>query len=1185
MKHALSLVFLLALVPLACGLRLGDYSYLLVEAPQPDFYVLGAQSYSLACEGFAGGVGIPDSVKSSEEFAKAVGFAGQARDEYGQAAILAGLSPWLVSTASGPAGRALYAVYCFGHGVAGLNYAVRAAKAGAEAADKKVAELELMTDDSFTGAATGLLEDLSESKATLDSRDASQDNLGGFFLEAAIAVNEAGKGLALSSNVTPPNAAQVRLAGQKCMELLGRESVLFDSATAAVAAMEDEQAAELASTQEEEARAKQALETAESLGLQAVQEDAFLAVGAGSAAATEYAVQSFEEDLWDARASLEKGSRWIRDAQAAWRAKGRGYAGKSVMLLRNATAELLSCEASLAAYGERGRELEDALREQVNLEVEEARALAQGQANEYAYAQGLAGLEQLAGEADKRLHTVGERITFYLRLLSRVREIKAELRGWDQSAFEEKALLGEETERVDGVLKAAEKEGLDIAEEKARLGQIKDALKSLGSGAGDAGTLGRLSEDLKSLEDGVYAFAYGEYAPTLEGLYAQVAPLENFLDSKNMAAWIEAGRLFTSDGGLKEREGLGQLRQARESLEGIIAWAESRAPALLREHLAATAEIGMRAQEPFQIGKEVLVTVTVRLENALPLAYGGLLAVESAELREALDGVENANASEGASVANGAVYLQGVSRGAAIEIIATKRLVAAKRLETKTEASGANEEATVARTFGFESTVAGRVLLDEALDARETVTRVETDEGSAQWNGAVKAFANFGKGKHWFKVESIASGPVKAERTVVANGFSIEVAYGFLNDFIDLKDYAYSDSLGVGCEPSAAQVLAQKARATVQKGGTSFVSIDFGEFRKGETERVLVRLTCQAGQAAQQKAAEVEALATALNESRTTELDAIKADLAAQRYGDALAKALALEKNLLSAKKTAEDGQLDGLRAQARALAAKANGALAMELLTAANKADAAFQNQINSIASREVAALDGECGACAAEARALFAIGKPLDALEEVLRQRASLPEQESPLTGYLFKRSDAVQLLADYAAAFKADESDATKVKRSTYYAAASKQAAALEKAMKTLDAAVGDSAKAAKANASLQDFAASLAGLEAALGKLKAAAEAELGMAEAQQKQFGNPGTEAKLADARKKFDAGEHYAALSAATALRSSLLGPATGAATAQSADWRLGLGLFGVLALAALAWMVSKRGEGKSVEM
>jgi len=1185
----LTLAALLLLPCLASALGFQGYAYLLSET-RIDYSALYLNPQS--CAGFLYVPKLPANLKADSAFSPAVEEARLAEQEFGYAAWYAFIQ--LAFNPATPAGDGVYryaSVACHTHGALGLNHAVLSAKSGLSSVDARLAKLDKMLDSSFTGPAAGFLEDLAEAEALIVARDGEGESFGAFFERARSSLEEAQASIDYA-----PNAAALTAAADSSFALLSRETILFEEANAAIASLEEEYALSLDSTRAREAEAKQALRDGEALGLDAVSEDAFLAVGAGSKAATQYAVQSFERDLAEASASCSLGSWGLDEAERVWRSSDAGYASRAINALRDSAARLDSCSAMLVDYAARGYELEAALRERANAELAAALEATQAQPDAYAYSAALAQIQSSLDNADAKVPSLGGRVNLYLRLVNRALEIESQLGEWSGDAFHSKAFLEGEVERVAGVLAAAKSDGLNLEQEESRLSSISAALKPLGSTPRDAAALAFLASDLVAIEESAYAAARLEYADALEADYALVAPLESLFPVEKQADLLEASAFFAS-GWLDERAALGSLAGLRETLAELVEYSRVQAPNLIRARLVETLSISYGDGEPYAIGTPSQLSFTVRLENDLLLSYDGLLAVETAELSRCLEG---AGLPAGFRYANNALLLDGVAEGEVFEFVALKTAVAATRAGSSVETLFARaDEARVLKTVLFDADYPGFYELDEVTNGR--VVAAESDQGAVEWSTDGKAFAFFEPGRHWFALEFSVANPVHVAASLSASGSFVELNYSLRNDYGSLEDFEYADYVDVGCEPrSVIRASSEGLVVAAAKARHSTVVLSVASFEKGATEWASIRFECDSiASAAEARVEYLEELAASLNASVEQELLALRGHLEDGRFDSALSASFELERALLAAPESqaTADG-LDGFKSEIAAFAATvSDDELRNALEAAAELGDYdSVSSALDSLASARVAALYAACKTCAGEAKGFLAVGKPLDALESCLKQEVLLAaeaaseavergEIEALLADYSSLRPDASAFLSSFATAFKTAPENQATARRSAQYSAASKQAAALEKSMKALDKLVADSSKAnaASVEALLQDCRSASAGLSDALASLLSDAQAELALAGAQQKQFGDSGTAGALYAAQAEFEGGAYYSAYASANALRRQLL--ALPAQDGGNEYWRIVLGAFGTIALLALAWVFMRGKPAGSREL
>jgi hypothetical protein len=1179
-------LFALLFASLACAFSLGDYSHHLVEGEYDSSLLF---LFPQPCDGFLTPIELPASIESNEAFEKAVEHALAAEEEFAYAAWFALLQKTARTMGVSGEGLNRYASFaCFQHGARGLNAAVRSTKSGLDAVDSRLLELDAMLDSSFTGPASGFLSDLNEAKGFIEDWNSSTESFGSDFVSTVDSLDLARAGLS-----SLPTAPSIVIAANSLFSLLDSESGLYEEAGSAIDSMEEEYLLSLDSAESLEANLESTFKEVKSLKLESVQEDAFLSVGAGSKAATGYSVHSFEEDFTETR-SLSAFASWsIDEAKRKWRLKDLGYASRAIMSLRNASSTLDACAALLDDYTSRGYWLETELRERVNEELAEAFELARSHDDPYAFTIALHETRSTLDEADRVVPVLGDRIDLFLRLLERASSIKRELSAWKRGGFDAKARLASNIERISSVFESAERDGLSIEWERNRLKEIKDASLELGSSERDASTALLLESDLLALEERVYASAAFEYAFELESYYSFLEPVAHLLSASRYQEFIQAARFFPN-GFLDERGALGSLADLRGSLSKLAAHARLQAPNILRAHLSETSVVQIYAVEPFEIGEPVRVEVTVSLRNSLPVSYNGLLSLK-------VDGLPKGfslqfNSTNSAFNSGESFFVEGIEQGSTIDFIATGSLVLARYAGESLEVAFASDsEARVTRTYLFESSLGGRVLLNASLHEKESVVSVRVDSGKAEWSLDGRAFALFDEGRHWFELDCVAVEPVNIERTITINAGTMAVDYYLTNDYLHLDSFEFNDFVDLSCEPSSFESTSDEGVTVVVEGGAqSFVRLLVSDFAFGEIVWARVSFDCDS--IAEAAGVKFDALSLALNNSFEEELLEIKAHLQSGDYEKALSKAFDLEEELFKVElKASEASESNSFSSRVLAFSLGLSDESLKQALEAAaglEGRDSVFK-AVNEVAKARVAALKAECKECVGEANSFLAVGDPLKALESALEQEKSLREEagtlevessrlESLLSEYSSVRSNALALLAEFESAFFVHDGESDSLEESKAYSDASRYKKSLESEMKALDKAVANPLKyASSIESDLNDYRIAFNALESALGNVRASAETELALAESQQARFGNSESQPLLLEAQAAFDDGSYYTSYLLANSLRHSLLEVSKGV-SGEDSTWRLLLGAFGLLCLLALAFLFTRKRNKRS---
>lgn len=1179
-------LFALLFASLACAFSLGDYSHHLTEREYDSSLLF---LFPQPCDGFLAPVVLPASIESNEAFEKAVEHALTAEEEFAYAAWFALLQKTARTMGVSGEGLNRYASFaCFQHGARGLNAAVRSTKAGLNAVDSRLLELDAMLDSSFTGPASGFLADLNEAKGFIEDWNSSTESFGSEFVYAVDSLDFARAGLA-----SLPAAPSIVNAANSLFQLLDSESGLYEEAGSAISSMQEEYLLSLDSAESMEAAVKSAVREAESLELESVQEDAFLSVGAGSKASTGYSVQSFEEDLAEARALSAFASWNIEEAKRKWRSKEQGYASRAIMSLRNASSTLDACSALLEDYASRGYWLENELRERVNEELAEAFELARSHEDPYAFTNALHETRAALEEADKKVPVLGDRINLFLRLLARAISVKDELSAWERGGLDAKARLSSGIERVSSVINAAEKDGLSVEWERKRLKEIETASLELGSSERDASAALLLESDLFALEASVYASAASEYAAELESHYSFLEPIAHLLSASRYQKFTEASRFF-KNGLLDERAALGSLASLRDSLSALTAHARLQAPNLLRAHLSETARVKVYAEEPFEIGAPVSFEVTVSLRNSLPVSYGGLLAIEVKGLPKEFALQFNSTAS--AFNAGGSFFIDGVGEGDSFDFVANGSRVIAVHAGESFQVAYANEaEARVTRTYLFETSLSGRVLLNASLHEKEYAVSARADSAPVEWSLGGRAFALFDEGRHWFELECVASRPVRVEKSFEVDGSSIAISYSLTNEYLSLDSFDYDDFVDLACEPSFVESSSGEGTSVnVEEGKQSLVKLSVSDFAAGELAWARVSFECDSIAAA--AAAKFASLSLASNGSFEEELLEMKAHLQSGDYEKALAQAFDIEEELFKVESQAfDEGALEAFNSRVLSFASGLKDEAlkrALESATELGDYESVFK-AVNGAAEARVASLKIECKECVGEANSFLAVGDPLSALESALEQEEALQEEadgikaessrlESLLNEYSSTRSSALALIADFESAFSVPDGEVKSLEESKAYSDASRYKKSLESEMNALDKVVANPLKYfASIESDLNDYRSAFDSLKSALAGVRANAETELALAESQQARFGNSESQPFLLEAQAAFDGGAYFTSYLLANSLRHSLLEVSEGADGSDS-TWRLMLGAFGVFCLLALAFLLTRKQNKRS---
>ncbi len=595
---------------------------------------------SASCAGFTQQeLTLPAALSETKDFAKTADYARQAQLAMDSAASYGRLQKVLGNAVLyGGSGLAVYAYSsfrCFEDGVRALSLADDAGREALRAAGANAEALQKMAGDDYYGAAAGALREVKEVGVDVNS-GATEGAAFGKWVNRAANENEAAwKQIAAGTASSATVFAAVKLLINE-NQFLG-EALAFNSrVTAAVASLESEVASLEREESDAEWRERNALETLDGEKLWLVGENAFQLVGSGATLSSQYALASFEDDLNFLREGIAEAQREQKQCSSGRSAKALHWASDCVKLLRDAAARLDAAALTARGVDSRSRELEARLRERVLDEQEKTRAAidAVRDANPFAAAAAADSLEKNYDSLAQALETRGERISFYLREITLLRDLQSAAQASPFAREEKTALLARLT-NFKKMISRAEADGLDVEFEKRESAAVEAAVQKLDESAKSTASLIVLKENVARLEEGVLAQATAHYSEVLTLEREKIAGVYQALTEKQKVLFDSYERFFDAFDNLRVREALGSLKKTREDYDSLLEYAELRLPELLKKNLEDGATVFSRVSDA-RLGAKALVRTRVELENRLPFSYDLQLLISIPEIAGAL---------------------------------------------------------------------------------------------------------------------------------------------------------------------------------------------------------------------------------------------------------------------------------------------------------------------------------------------------------------------------------------------------------------------------------------------------------------------------------------------------------------------------------------------------------------------
>lgn len=1026
--------------------------------------------------------------------------------------------------------------------------------------DAQLAELKHAAGGFAAGRARGVLEEEEASRKALAAKDSAQAGFGGFFY----------------GNTSKARQGTFRQAFDS---LLGQESastaviVFKNKARSALEGLENEKALLESKAEAEIADADLAVRKADGekvfLAPRNVFSNMLYSTPFDSTSGVAGVGTGIAADLAKAKGFLFNAKTHAKNAKSTAQEKQAGYLSLAVKqystALEEAREALFFAGQAFADAEAREAELEEAVakkRVALTARVEELKNM-----DAYAYAYAVTLLEKQARE--KNPATIGERIAYYSATIS---ELEGLLDAVDAKAATSKkaAELRAFEESLRKAVPLAEQDGLDATQARQA---VEEAAKAIAS-APNAFALVQIEQSLRQALDGLLAQEI-EAGRALEEDLAYVSRFEEVLSEGQKASLEAARRHF--DQGVFQPSGFGQLRKLRESLSRMRQEVYATLPALLKKALEST----MAVREEFGtawLDRPVNYSATLTLENPTGISYDKPLALAvPARFAERLAGdFEVGDHSPSARLSSNSLLLDKVDEKAYFFKIHSSKTLA-KTTAAKEETISISESSMRKRiTISFNSKENIPVLVKNTIPA--DAYSVRYSNGAAHTDAALVQAT---RGENTFYFEYSLANPFTITTTLNTSGNALTYEFKVKNN----KDFELTgiDYWKVWHSCDVESVQSQDAETKAE--GSLLAARMPATLKPLEEKTIQVTVACNSLEPlAKASIARLENASTA-SPAVLKEYVQAKELLDKKKYGEAIiTSSNALER--LEQKPTAEQAAAQDKIALLQAYLEKTRAIpelsteneKAEKVLEAARRQHAAkeFQNAATTASNAleqlkekaKVEALKRKCRNCAS----LFAAG---DYLAILAIKEEPAKTQESGLFAAIQAFSTSSQAFAD---AFYTPTELAQARSRSAAYQRGVSLRTAGERDQKTFS----DNPEARSLLvASLQAKAEKLAEL---VEEEKNSADKAISIAEAQQKQFGDSETAQALSKAKEFFDSARYFAAGKTASSISAKVKATTqTGLVTATETQTLLGLA--GVLVLAALLWMFSRKEKPQPVEI